>query len=118
MLYMLLIYANEAEWNTLSEAEQVAVMRDHAALESDLRQAGKYKGCGALQFTDSATTVRVRGGKTLVSDGPFAETKEQFGGYYIVAARDLDDAMSIAARIPTARSGAVEVRPIADIHVA
>jgi len=92
------------------------VMREHAALDEDLRAAGKYKGCGALEATGSATTVRVRGGKTLVSDGPFAETKEQFGGYYLVNARDLDDAMAIAARIPTARNGSIEVRPLAILN--
>ena len=113
MLYMLLIYANEAEWTAFSGEQQAAVMRDHVALEDDLRCAGKYKGCGALQLTDSATTVRVRDGKTLVTDGPFAETKEQFGGYYLVDAADLDDALAIAARIPTARNGSIEVRPLA-----
>jgi hypothetical protein len=112
MLYMLLIYANEDEWTSFSEAAQAAVMRDHERLEADLRTAGKYKGCGALQPTDSATTVRVRSGKTLLSDGPFAETKEQFGGYYLVDAKDLDDAIVIAARIPTACNGSVEVRPV------
>ena len=113
MLYMLLIYADEAEWTAFSQERQAAVMRDHRTLEDDLRQAGKYKGCGALLLTDSATTVRVRDGKTLVTDGPFAETKEQFGGYYIVEAADLDDALAIAARIPTARNGSIEVRPLA-----
>ena len=112
MLYMLLIYADEAEWASFSEAAQAAVMRDHERLEADLRAAGKYKGCGALQPTNSATTVRMRGGKMLVSDGPFAETREQFGGYYLVEAKDLDDAMAIASRIPTARNGSVEVRPV------
>ena len=115
MMYMLLIYATEAEWTAFSDAEQAAVMDDHLRLESDLRSAGKYKGCGALQLTSTATTVRVRGGKTLVTDGPFAETKEQFGGYYLVEAKDLDDALSIAARIPTARNGSIEVRPLAQI---
>ena len=76
MLYMLLIYANEREWAGYSEAEQAAVMRGHDRLEADLRQVGKYRGCGALEPTGSATTVRVRGGKTMVTDGPFAETKE------------------------------------------
>lgn len=112
MLYMLLIYANEADWAGSSESEQAAVMRQHDRLEADLREAGQYRSCGALQPTDSATTVRVRGGKTLVTDGPFAETREQFGGYYLVDARDLDDAMAIAARIPTACNGSVEVRPM------
>ena len=112
MLYMLLIYANESEWASYSESQQAEVMRQHDRLEADLRQAGKYKGCGALQPTGNATTVRVRGGRALVTDGPFAETKEQFGGYYLVDARDLDDAMAIAARIPTACNGSVEVRPL------
>ena len=116
MLYMLLIYADEAEWNALSEAQQAAVMREHGELDDALRKAGKYRGCGALQQTTTATTLRVRGGKTLVSDGPFAETKEQFGGYYVVDARDLDDAMAIAARIPTVRRGSVEVRPVAILN--
>ena len=112
MLYMMLIYANEAEWLGFSEAAKAAVMRDHAQLEGDLRKAGKYHGCGALQPTATATTVRVRAWKTLVTDGPFAETKEQFGGYYLVDAKDLDDAMAIAARIPTSRNGSIEIRPV------
>jgi len=116
MLYMLLIYANEREWAGYSEAEQAAVMRGHDRLEADLRQVGKYRGCGALEPTGSATTVRVRGGKTMVTDGPFAETKEQFGGYYLVDAKDLDDAMAIAARIPTASNGSIEVRPVAILN--
>jgi hypothetical protein len=113
MLYMLLIHSEEAEWAAFSEAAQAAEMRDHAVLEQELRKAGKYKGCGALQPTGTATTVRVRSGKTLVTDGPFAETKEQLGGYYLVDAEDLDAAIAIAARIPTARHGSVEVRPLA-----
>jgi len=117
MLYMLLIYSDEAEWAAFTEAAQAAVMREHDRLESELRAAGKYRGCGALQPTSNATTVRVRDGKSLVTDGPFAETKEQFGGYYVVDARDLDDALAIAARIPTARNGSVEVRPLHAINL-
>lgn len=113
MLYMLIIYANESEWASYSESQQADVMRQHDRLETDLRQTGRYKGCAALQPTANATSVRVRGGKTLVTDGPYAETKEQFGGYYLVDARDLDDAMAIAARIPTAGNGSIEVRPLA-----
>jgi hypothetical protein len=112
MLYMLLIYANEDEWASFSEVEQAAVIREHDRLETDLRAAGKYRSCAALEPTSSATTVRVRSGKTLVTDGPFTETREQFGGYYLVDAKDLDDAMAIAARIPTACNGSVEVRPV------
>src|SRR5262249_2427960 len=109
---MLLIYADETGWEAFSEGEQAAVMREHAALEADLTQGGKYRSCEALHPTRAATTVRVRDGRTLVIDGPFAETKEQLGGYYIVDARDLDDATAIAARIPTARNGSIEIRPI------
>ena len=116
MLYMLIIYARESEWASFSENEQAAVMREHDRLEADLRQSGKYRGCAALEPTGNATTVRVRGGKTMVTDGPFAETKEQFGGFYLVDARDLDDAMAIAARIPGAGTGSVEVRPVAALH--
>lgn len=113
MLYMLLIYADEAGWAAFTEAEQAEVMRGHAELEADLRGVRKYKGCGALQPSANATTVQLRAGKTVVSDGPFAETKEQFGGYYVVDAVDLDDAIAIAARIPTAQNGSIEVRPFA-----
>ena len=116
MLYMLLIYANESEWASFSEAAQAEVMRQHDRLETDLSQAGKYKGCAALQPTADSTTVRVRSGTALVTDGPYAETKEQFGGYYLVDARDLDDAIAIAARIPTACNGSIEVRPLANFH--
>jgi hypothetical protein len=116
MLYMLLIYAEEKEWTAFSETKQAAVMQDHERLEADLRTNGKYRHCGALQLSSAATTVRVRDGKTLVTDGPFAETKEQFGGYYMVEAENLDDALAIAARIPTARNGSIEVRPVAIHH--
>ena len=111
MLYMLLIYGNEAEWDTCSEAEQAAVMRGHRQLEEDLRKADKYKTCDALEPTRAATTIRVRAGKTLVTDGPFAETKEQLSGFYLIEAKDVDEAIKIAARIPSARVGSVEVRP-------
>ena len=117
MRYMLLIYSNEADWETSSEAEQGAIMRDHTRLMDDLVKAGKYKTCDALEPIRTATTVRVRGGKTLVTDGPFAETKEQLGGYYLVDAKDLDDVIAIAARIPTVRNGSIEVRPIREVNL-
>jgi hypothetical protein len=85
-------------------------------LEQDLRKAGKYRGCGGLAATSAATTVRLGSGKPLITDGPFAETKEQFGGYYLVEATDLDDAMSYAARIPGMGNRAVEVRPVLDFR--
>jgi hypothetical protein len=112
MRYILLIYANESEWETKGPTERAAVMRDHHALDDELVRTGKFKVADALQPTRTATTVRVREGKTLVVDGPFTETKEQLAGFYVVDARDLDDAIAIASRIPPARWGAVEVRPI------
>ena len=112
MRFILLIYANETDWETKSPAEQEAVLRAHGVLDDDLVKAGKYKTSDALQSTRAATSVRVRDGKTLVTDGPFAETKEQLGGFYVIDARDLDDAIAIAARIPPARWGTIEIRPI------
>ncbi len=112
MRYIMLIYANEKEWEAKSPQEKGRVLEEHGALDADLARTGKYKTCDALQPTRTATTVRVRDGTTLVSDGPFAETKEQLGGFYVVEARDLDDAIAIASRIPPARWGAGEVRPI------
>jgi hypothetical protein len=112
MRYVLLIYANEREWESKSPAEQRAILDEHGTLDADLVRGGKWKTSDALQPTRTATTVRVRDGKTLVSDGPYAETKEQLAGFYVVEARDLDDAIAIASRIPPARWGAVEVRPI------
>ena len=112
MKYLLLIYTNESEWEAKSPAEQAGVLREHGALDEELVRTGKYKTADALQPTRTATTVRVRDGKTLVVDGPFTETKEQLAGFYVVDARDIDDAIAIASRIPPARWGAVEVRPI------
>jgi hypothetical protein len=116
MLYMLLIYTDEAEWASYNASAQAAVMRGHERLEAELREQGKYKSCAALEPTSSATTVRVRDGQMLVTDGPFTETKEQFGGYYLIDAKNLDEAMAIAARIPGASNGSVEVRPVAALN--
>ena len=116
MIYLLMIYADEADWTTKGEVEMAPVMRAHAQLEQDLRTAGKYRGCGGLAPTSAATTVRLGEGKPLVTDGPYAETKEQFGGYYLVDAKDLDEALSFAARIPGMGKRAVEVRPVLDFR--
>ena len=116
MIYLLMIYANEADWTTKSEDEMAPVMRAHDRLEQDLRKAGKYRGCGGLAPTRAATTVRIRAGKPLITDGPYAETKEQFGGYYLVEATDLDEALSFAARIPGVGDRAIEVRPVLDFR--
>ena len=112
MQYALLIYENESRWNTTSEAEQKAMFAEYRAFTESIAKSGHYKGGEALQPTPTATTVRVRDGKTLSTDGPFAETKEQLGGFYLVEAQDLDEATALAARIPGARIGSIEVRPI------
>ena len=109
MQYVLLIYSSEAQ--KFSDAENQQVMQGYMKFTQDLRASGKNKGGEALERTNTATTVRVRNGKTTVTDGPFAETKEQLGGFYIVDAKDLDEAISIAAKIPGALHGCIEVRP-------
>jgi hypothetical protein len=116
MEYMLLIYVNEAEGKRRSDAEQGQMHRDYMAFTQDLDRSGKNKGGNALQQTASASTVRVRNDKIMITDGPFAETKEQLGGYYLVEAKDLDEAISIAARIPGARHGSIEVRHVGGLE--
>jgi hypothetical protein len=117
MEYLLLIYVNEAEGSRRSVAEQTQMHREYMAFTQDLVRAGKNKGGNALEQKAAATTVRVRDGKTIVTDGPFAETKEQLGGFYLVEAKDLDEAISIAARIPGAKHGSLEVRPVMKINM-
>jgi hypothetical protein len=112
MQYVLLIYQNEQQWLAMSEAEQGRVMEEYGAFTESIVKSGHYKGGDELQPTTMATTVRVRNGKTMTTDGPFAETREQLGGFYLVEAKDLDEARAIAARIPSARDGSIEVRPI------
>jgi hypothetical protein len=116
MRYMLLIYGDEKKREKLSEAERSAMFKAYGDFTQSIRQSGAFLAGDPLQLTSTATTVRARDGKTLTTDGPFVETKEQLGGYYIVEAKNLDEAISIAARIPTVRAGgAVEVRPIMEI---
>jgi hypothetical protein len=112
MRYALLLYASEVEWQRRSDAELSAFLRDREALATDLERRGRFRSSHALEHTASATTVRVRGGRVLVTDGPFAETKEQLLGLYLVEAEDLDEAMAIAERAPDARVGSVEIRPV------
>lgn len=112
MKYMLLIYLNE---KVLSEAERQACYTESTELAHDIHARGHYLAAGPLQSVAMATSVRVREGKRLVTDGPFAETREQLGGYFLIEARDLDEAIGIAARIPMARKGTVEVRPLIEI---
>ena len=114
MKYMLLIYHDEHRWNELTEAERETIYIEYRKLRSELQSRGQFLNGSQLQSVATATSVRVRGGSELVTDGPFAETHEQLGGYFLVEAKDLDEATEIAARIPSARTGTVEVRPLAE----
>ena len=112
MQYLLLIYENEARYDNMSETDLGKVLADFRTFTESIIQGGQFKAGDALQPTATATTVRVRNSKTAVTDGPFAETREQLGGYYLIEAKDLDEAVAIAARIPSALVGSIEVRPI------
>ena len=112
MKYMLLIYASG---NATNESEREKCYKESTQLAHDLKAQGKFLSANPLQPVATATTVRLREGKRVVTDGPFAETREQLGGYFLVDARDLDDAIGIAARIPAARWGTVEIRPVVEI---
>lgn len=112
MQYMLLIYANEKDWDKQTPEEMGQVMGEYGAFTDSIVKSGNYKAGEPLEPTSAATTVRVRGGKTQVTDGPFAETREQLGGFYWIEAPNLDEAIKVAARIPSARNGSIEVRPI------
>jgi hypothetical protein len=110
--YMLLIYDDEQQWAAMSPEEQGRIMQDYFAYTNHLRERGVYIRGDALLPTTTATAVRVRDGDTLTTDGPFAETKEQLGGYYLIDAKDLDEAIELAAMIPSARLGQIEIRPV------
>jgi hypothetical protein len=112
MQYVLLIYRNEAEILNRTPEQKGKITGEYMQFSSEIRKSGHFKGGEPLQPATTATTVRVREGKVLKTDGPFAETREQLGGFYLVEAKDLDEAVSIAARIPDARNGSVEVRPV------
>lgn len=112
MQYILLIYENEAAQGTRSADEMQKLYTEYLAFTGAIKQSGHLRAGEPLEKTSTATTVRVKDGKTLRTDGPFAETREQLGGFYIVEAKDLDEAVSLAARIPGARTGCIEVRPI------
>ena len=112
MKYMLLVYLAE---DSLSEEEREHCYVESAGLARELSAQGKYIAAGPLHPTVTATSVRVRDGKRLVTDGPFAETREQLGGYYLIDAQDLDEAMKIAERIPVAKHGTIEIRPVLEI---
>ena len=117
MRYALLIYASEQDWANQSEEEPQAQFQEYMSFTKDVVDRGIYKGGEALQQIATATTVRVRDGETLTTDGPFAETKEQLGGFYLVEAKDLDEAIEIAARIPDVRRGSIEVRPVMEMDM-
>ena len=114
MKYLCLIYENEKNWESLPPAESEAIMNEYFAFTEEIRNNGKYVAGEALQPTPTATTVRVRNGKVSTTDGPFAETKEQLGGFYLIEAKDLNDAVQVAAKSPSARFGAIEIRPVLD----
>jgi hypothetical protein len=112
MQYLLLIYTDEAGWEDTTDEQRQAMYEEYAALSTDLRDKGQYVGGNELAATSTATTIRVRDGEALVTDGPFADTKEALGGYYLVDCESLDEAIEIAGRIPSARHGSIEVRPV------
>jgi hypothetical protein len=112
MQYMLLIYADQSGWETVSEDDRNAMYAAYGAFTKDLHDKGAMIAGDELASTAAATTVRIRGGETLITDGPFAETKEQLGGYYLIEAESLDEAIEWAARIPGSQYGSIEVRPV------
>ncbi|MDB4914869.1 MAG: hypothetical protein JWM95_2513 [Gemmatimonadetes bacterium] len=115
MKYLCMIFDNETSWATMTKEEATARHGAYGAFTRDIKASGHFVNGEALQPTSTATTVRVRDGKISTTDGPFIETKEQLGGYYLVDARDLNEAIQIAARIPGAWNGAIEVRPVMDV---
>jgi hypothetical protein len=112
MKYLCLIYDEETKLQAMNGTEMDALMQEYFAFTKDIQKSGNLLGGNDLQPVRTATTVRVRNGKVSTTDGPFAETKEQLGGYYLVEARDLNEAIQIASRIPSARIGSIEVRPV------
>jgi hypothetical protein len=117
MKYMLLICDDEQSWGKLGETERQALMAEYRQFTEAIKASGQYVGGSQLAPSSVATSIRIRGGKRLVTDGPFAETREQIGGYYIVEAKDLDEAIGLAARIPASHTGTIEVRPLIESAV-
>jgi len=117
MKYLCLIYDEEKKFATMAKTEMDTLMGDYFAFTKDIRQSGHYLGGNDLEPTRSATTVRVRNGRTSTTDGPFAETKEQLGGYYLIEAKDLNEAIQVASRIPSAKLGSIEVRPVREHNI-
>jgi hypothetical protein len=116
MRYLCLIYDDEKNASGRSKSDADAFMGEYMAFTQGIRTSGHYLAGDALQPVQSATTVRVRNGKVTTTDGPFAETKEQLGGFYMIKARDLNDAIQVASRIPSARQGSIEIRPVVEFE--
>ncbi len=112
MKYMLLIHHDEQLWNAHTEAERQDIYREYRELIQELQTRGQYLVGDQLQAADTAKVIRVRDGQQLLTDGPFAETREQIGGFFLIEAKNLDDAKNIAARIPSARTGSIEIRSV------
>ena len=112
MQYVILIYGNEAGYATMTPEEQQADFQNYMEFTANITKRGVYKGGEPLMPVSSATTVRIQNGKKLITDGPFAETKEQLGGYYVIDCKDIEEALEIAALCPGAKHGCIEVRPI------
>ena len=115
MQYLCLIYSDETMWQKMDRAGSDSMMSEYMAYTGSIKASGHYLGGNRLQPTHTAPSIRIRNGKLSTTDGPFAETKEQLGGYYLVEARDLNEAIQVAGRIPGARVGTIEVRPIAKV---
>jgi hypothetical protein len=112
MQYLLMIYTNERELAALGEAALTEMAQEYAQFTKSIVQSGNFRAGDRLRPVATASTVRVKNGRPVITDGPFAETREQLGGYYLVEAKNLDEALALAARIPGARHGSIEVRPI------
>ena len=114
MKYLCLIYDDEKQWVKFPKEVQDQYMGDYGAFTESIKKSGQFVGANQLQPSDTATIVRSRNGRVSTTDGPFVETKEQLGGYYLIEAKDLNDAVQVASRIPSARSGSIEVRPVVE----
>jgi len=118
MRYLCLIYSEEKRLATAAKADMDAMLTEYGAFTDEIKKSGKYLAGEGLQATTTATTVRIRNGKLSTTDGPFAETKEQLGGFYLITAKDLNDAIQVAGRIPGAKIGSIEVRPVMEYNAA
>jgi hypothetical protein len=116
MKYLCLVYHDESQLDALSQKDYDALVADTLTYDEEIRQSGHYVASNALEYVQTATTIRVRNGKLSITDGPFAETKEQLGGYILIEAGDLNEAIRVASKMPPARLGSIEVRPVKDLR--